>query len=164
MLNHIVLMGRLTRPPELRKTTAGVPVAAFSLACDRDYKDKETGERATDFVDCVAWRGTAEFAAKYLDKGRLIAVSGRLETQDWTDKDGNKRRSIKIRAENIYFADSKRTENGDAAAAQGGGEGVPAQDVGTGTAAEPAAGSGTEPDGFAELGPGFEGCDDNLPF
>lgn len=153
MLNHITLMGRLTRPPELRQTTSGVPVASFSLACDRDYKDKATGERATDFIDCVAWRGTAEFASKYLDKGRLVAVSGRLETQDWTDKEGNKRRSIKVRAENIYFADSKRSDAEGPAAPHDEGETEPA----------PAEEAG-EIDGFAELGPGFEGCTDNLPF
>lgn len=157
MLNHIDLMGRLVRPPELRMTGSNIPVASFTLACDRDYKDKNTGERAADFIDCVAWRGTAEFAEKYLDKGRLVVVSGRMETQNWTDKEGNKRRSTKLRVESIYFADSKRTDGGEASAPQGGDSEPPAQEMGDGpfTAGD---------DGFAELGPGFEDCADKLPF
>ena len=157
MLNHIDLMGRLTRQPELRMTGSNIPVASFTLACDQDYKDKKTGERATDFIDCVAWRGTAEFAEKYLDKGRLVVVSGRMETESWTDKDGNKRRSIKLRVENIYFASSKRTDGGDTAAPQGGGAVAPAQEMDDGASA-------ADGDSFAELGPGFEECSDSLPF
>ena len=108
MLNHITVMGRLTHDPELRKTQAGVPVASFSIACDRDFKDKATGERATDFIDIVAWRSTGEFASKYLAKGRMAVVSGRLQLRDWTDKEGNKRRSAEVVADNIYFGDSKK--------------------------------------------------------
>lgn len=106
MLNHIVLMGRLTRDPELRHTTTGTAVASFSLAVDRDFGKGE--EKQTDFIDIVAWRGTAEFAARYFGKGRMAVVSGRLQLRDWTDRDGNKRRSAEVVADNIYFADSKR--------------------------------------------------------
>lgn len=108
MLNKIALMGRLTRNPELRHTQSGTPVASFSLAVDRDFKDKQTGERATDFIDCVAWRSTAEFAARYLAKGRMAIVSGSLQLRDWTDKEGGKRRSAEVIVDNIYFGDSKR--------------------------------------------------------
>lgn len=113
MLNHIVLMGRLTRDPELRRTASGVAVASFSLAVDRDFGNRETGERETDFIDVVAWRGTAEFVSKYFSKGRMAVVSGRLQIRPWTDKDGNKRRSAEVVADNIYFGDSKRdNDNG----------------------------------------------------
>ena len=120
MLNHITIMGRLTRDPELRHTQSGVPVASFSIACDRDFKDKSTGERATDFIDVVAWRATGEFASKYLTKGRMAVVSGRLQMRDWTDKEGNKRRSAEIVAENIYFGDSKTKEEQEPPASAGG--------------------------------------------
>ena len=116
MLNHIVIMGRLTRDPELRRTQNGTAVASFSLACDRDYKP-EGVERETDFLDIVAWRSTAEFVQKYFAKGRMAVVTGRLQIRPWTDKDGNKRRSAEIVAENVYFGDSKR--DGDASAAAG---------------------------------------------
>ncbi len=109
MLNHIVLMGRLTRDPELRRTGTGTPVAAFTLAVDRDFgSNRETGERETDFIDIVAWRGTAEFVSKYFAKGRMAVVSGRLQIRNWNDKDGNKRRSAEVVADNVYFGDSKR--------------------------------------------------------
>ena len=108
MLNHIVLMGRLTRDPELRHTTNGVPVASFRLAVDRDFANRDTGERACDFIDIVAWRNTAEFVSKYFAKGRMAVVSGRLQMRDWTDKDGNKRTSAEVVADNVYFGDSKR--------------------------------------------------------
>ena len=111
MLNHITVMGRLTRDPELRRTQAGVPVASFSIACDRDFKDKSTGERATDFIDVVAWRSTGEFASKYLTKGRMAVISGRLQMRDWTDKEGNKRRSAEIIADSVYLGDSKSKED-----------------------------------------------------
>ena len=103
MLNRIVLMGRLTKKPELRRTQSGVAVTSFSLAVERDYKD-------ADFIDVVAWRGTAEFAAKYLDKGRMAAVTGSLQGRSWQDKEGNKRRSMEVLADSLYFADSKREE------------------------------------------------------
>ena len=112
MLNKIFLMGRLTRDPELRRTQTGTPVASFSLAVDRDFKDKSTGERSTDFIDVVAWRQTAEFVSRYFTKGRMAVVEGRLQIRDWTDKDGNKRRSAEVMAENIYFGDSKRDGDG----------------------------------------------------
>ena len=108
MLNHIVIMGRLTRDPELRRTGTGVAVASFSLAVDRDFSPRDGGERETDFIDCVAWRQTGEFVSKYFTKGRMAVVSGRLQIRSWTDKDGNKRRTAEIVADNVYFGDSKR--------------------------------------------------------
>ncbi|MGM9557644.1 MAG: single-stranded DNA-binding protein [Oscillospiraceae bacterium] len=107
MLNHIVLMGRLTRDPELRRTGSGVAVASFTLAVDRDYA-AQGAEKETDFVDIVAWRNTAEFVSRYFTKGRMAIVSGRLQIRNWTDKDGNKRRSAEVVADNVYFGDSKR--------------------------------------------------------
>ena len=108
MLNHITLMGRLTRDPELRRTGSGVAVASFSIAVDRDFGGRDGGERKTDFIDCVAWRQTGEFISKYFTKGRMIVVDGRLEMRDWTDKEGNKRRSAEVNVTNAYFGDSKR--------------------------------------------------------
>ena len=107
MLNHVVIMGRLGRDPELRYTQVGIPVVSFSLAVDRDFKDKNTGERVTDWIDVVAWRDTAEFVSKYLAKGRMCVVEGRIQVRDWTDQNGNKRRSVEVIAENVYFADSR---------------------------------------------------------
>ena len=113
MLNHITLMGRLVRDPELRRTGSGVAVASFRIAVDRDYSPKDGGERKADFIDCVAWRQTGEFISKYFTKGRMIVVDGRLEMRDWTDKDGNKRTSAEIVVANAYFGDSKRdSDNG----------------------------------------------------
>ena len=108
MLNHIVLMGRLTRDPELRRTGSGIAVASFSLAVERDFGKNENGERETDFIDIVAWRSTAEFVSKYFSKGRMAVVSGRLQIRNWNDRDGNKRRSAEVVADNVYFGDSKR--------------------------------------------------------
>ncbi len=108
MLNHITIMGRLTRDPELRRTGSGIAVASFTLAVGRDYAQKDGGDRETDFIDCVAWRGTGEFVSKYFSKGRMAVVSGRLQIQQWEDKDGNKRRSAKVVADNVYFGDSKK--------------------------------------------------------
>ena len=108
MLNRIILMGRLTRDPELRHTQTGTPVASFSLAVDRDFKDKTTGEKSTDFIDIVAWRAAAEFVAKYFTKGRMAVVDGRLQIHDWKDKDGNNRHSAEVVADNIYFGDSRK--------------------------------------------------------
>ena len=106
-------MGRLTRNPELRRTGSGVAVASFTLAVDRDLTGKD-GEKKTDFIDCVAWRATGEFVSKYFTKGRMACVSGSLQLRDWTDKDGNKRRSAEVIADNVYFADSKSaSENGN---------------------------------------------------
>ena len=113
MLNHITIMGRLTRDPELRRTGSGVAVATFRVAVDRDYVSKEGGERKTDFIDCVAWRSTGEFVSKYFTKGSMIVVDGRLEMRDWNDKDGNKRTSAEINVANVYFGESKRnSDNG----------------------------------------------------
>jgi single-strand DNA-binding protein len=109
MLNEVILMGRLTRDPELRRTGNGTAVASFSLAVDRDFKGQD-GERETDFIDIVAWRGTAEFVSKYFTKGRMAVVKGRLQVRDWTDKDGAKRRSTEVLAESVYFGDSKRSD------------------------------------------------------
>lgn len=110
MLNHVTIMGRLGADPELRYTNGKLPVARFSLAVDRDYKDKASGERATDWINVVAWRGTAEYAAKYFRKGRMAVVEGRLQTGSYTDQAGNKRNYTEVVAENIYFADSKTSD------------------------------------------------------
>lgn len=113
MLNRIILMGRLTRDPELRQTQSGTAVASFSLAVDRDFADKSTGQRPTDFIDIVAWRNTAEFVSKYFSKGRMAVVDGRLQIRDWEDSNGNKRRSAEVVAEHVYFGDSKREGGGE---------------------------------------------------
>ena len=112
MLNHITIMGRLTRDPELRRTGSGIAVASFTVAVDRDFGGRDGGEKETDFIDCVAWRQTGEFVSKYFTKGRMIVVSGRLQIRSWTDKDGNKRRTAEVVADNCYFGDSKRDDQG----------------------------------------------------
>ena len=111
MLNHIVIMGRLTRDPELRYTQSQIPVTSFTVAVDRDYGGRDGSERQTDFIDCVAWRNTAEFVSKYFSKGSMAVVSGRLQLRDWTDREGNKRRSAEIVADNVYFGESKRSRD-----------------------------------------------------
>ena len=108
MLNHITIMGRLTRDPELRYTQSQTPVASFTLAVDRDFGSRDGGERQTDFIDCVAWRSTAEFVSKYFHKGSMAVAAGRLQLRDWTDRDGNKRRSAEVVVDNIYFGESRR--------------------------------------------------------
>ena len=112
MLNHITIMGRLTRDPELRRTGSGVAVASFTVAVDRDFGKNENGEKETDFIDCVAWRQTGEFVSKYFTKGSMIVVSGRLQVRSWTDKEGNKRRTAEVVADNCYFGESKRNDGG----------------------------------------------------
>ena len=112
MLNKVVLMGRLTKDPELRRTGSGTAVTSFSLACDRDFKS-QSGEKETDFIEVVAWKNTAEFVSKYFSKGRMAVVEGRLQIRDWTDKSGNKRTTAEVVADNVYFADSKRSESND---------------------------------------------------
>lgn len=112
MLNHITIMGRMVRNPELRRTGSGVAVASFTVAVDRDFADKQTGEKETDFIDCVAWRQTGEFVSKFFTKGKLIVVSGRLQIRNWTDNEGAKRRSAEIVADNCYFAESKKDSSG----------------------------------------------------
>lgn len=151
MLNKIFLMGRLTRDPELRRTQGGTAVASFTLAVDRDFKDKQTGEKATDFIDCVAWRNTAEFVSRYFTKGRMAVAVGSLQLRDWTDRDGNKRRSAEVIADNVYFGDSKR-DGGPGDGYSGGEPSTPF----TGYAA-PASSSGNE---FSDL----SDDDDEPPF
>ena len=147
MLNHIILMGRLTRDPELRRTGSGVAVASFTLAVDRDFGNRETGEKETDFIDIVAWRNTAEFVSKYFAKGRMAVVSGRLQIRNWTDKEGGKRRSAEVVADNVYFGDSKRDGDNGGSFAPFNSDPAPA----------PAEGKGSD---FAML----EEDDSNLPF
>ena len=113
MLNHITIMGRLTRDPELRYTQSQTPVASFTLAVDRDFGSRDGGEKQTDFIDCVAWRSTAEFVSKYFRKGSMAVVSGRLQISSYTDRDGNKRNRAEVVTDNIYFGESRRREDGD---------------------------------------------------
>ena len=141
MLNKIFIMGRLTRDPELRRTQSGTAVTSFTLAVDRDFKS-QSGEKETDFIDVVAWRSTAEFAAKYFTKGRMAIVEGRLQIRPWTDKEGNSRRSAEVVADNIYFGDSKRDSAGDM-----GGYSAPAYTAPAGGYSAPVGG----PSGFAEI-------------
>ena len=143
MLNHIVLMGRLTRDPELRHTGSGISVASFTLAVDRDYKS-QSGEKECDFIDIVAWRNTAEFVSKYFDKGSMAVVSGRLEIRGWTDKEGNKRRSAEVVADNVYIGSSKR-------------------DTSSGGYDAPSGGYDAPSDGFTDFTP-LEEDDSDLPF
>ena len=152
MLNKIILMGRLTRDPELRRTGSGTAVTSFSLAVDRDFKSQGSEKKETDFIDVVAWRSTAEFVAKYFTKGRMAVVEGRLQIREWKDKDGNNRRSAEVIADNIYFGDSKRDGAGsyDSAPAYGASYGAPA-----GGYAAPMGGSA-----FAEI----DEEDGDLPF
>ena len=152
MLNKIFIMGRLTRDPELRSTQSGTPVASFSLAVDRDFKEQD-GSRATDFIDCVAWRSSAEFVDKYFSKGRMAVVEGRLQIRDWTDKDGNKRRSAEVVADNLYFGDSRRDNGGEGGSYTGGNSGYSAP---AGGYAAPVGGAS----GFAEI----DEEDGDLPF
>ena len=116
MLNHIDLMGRLVRNPELRYTQSQLPVVSFRIAVDRDFGGRDGSERQADFIDIVAWRNTAEFVSKYFTKGSMAVISGRLQMREWTDRDGNKRTSAEVVADNVYFGDSKRSreENGGA--------------------------------------------------
>lgn len=147
MLNKCFFMGRLTRDVELRHTQSGTAVASFSIAVDRDFKDKQTGEKSTDFIDVVAWRNTAEFVSRFFSKGRMVVVVGSLQMRDWTDKDGNKRRSAEVIAENVYFGDSKR--DGDS--------GQPSSSGYPGSYSTP---SSTPSDSFADM----KDDDGELPF
>lgn len=144
MLNKIIVMGRLTHDPELRRTGSGTPVCSFSIACDRDFKS-QSGEKETDFFDVVAWRTTGEFVSKYFTKGRMVVVEGRLQIREWQDKEGNKRRSAEVIADNVYFGDSKPKDGGDVPAYEG----------------EPGAGFGAPPSGFT---PNFGEENGELPF
>ena len=152
MLNRIILMGRLTRDPELRRTGSGTAVTSFSLAVDRDFKS-QSGEKETDFIDIVAWRSTAEFVSKYFTKGRMAVVEGRLQIRDWTDRDGGKRRSAEVVADNVYFGDSKR-DSGDTSGYSSGYSPAPAS-----RSAAPSSFSAGGSD-FAEIGED----DGELPF
>ena len=113
MLNHVCIMGRLTRDPELRRTGSGIAVTNFTLAVDRDYNPKDGAEKETDFIDCIAWRASAEFVSKYFSKGQMAVVSGKLRIRNWTDKDGNKRRNAEVEADSVYFGDSKKSSEGN---------------------------------------------------
>ena len=150
MLNKIIIMGRLTRDPELRRTGSGTAVTSFSLAVDRDFKS-QSGEKETDFIDIVAWRSTAEFVSKYFTKGRMAVVEGRLQIRDWTDRDGGKRRSAEVIADNVYFGDSKREGGSDYSPAPAYGTPAPSRGY-----AAPAGGQSD----FAEIG----AEDGELPF
>ena len=158
MLNHIVIMGRLARDPELRHTQSGVAVASFRLAVDRDFKDKNTGERATDWIDVVALRQTGEFVSRYFTNGRMAVVEGRLQMRDWTDKDGNKGTSAEVVADNVYFGDSKRDGEGGGSFSSGyrqdGGYSQPAPRSGSYGGGDALSGYGAPPadgDSFSEL-------------
>ena len=129
MLNHITIMGRLTRDPELRRTGSGKPVASFTVAVDRDFSQGD--QKETDFIDCVAWNKTGEFVDKYFSKGSMIVVAGRLQIRSWTDKDGNKRRSAEVVADNVYFGESKSQESRGTQAPSYGGYTTPANDYAT---------------------------------
>lgn len=131
MLNHIVTMGRLVRDPELRHTQSGIPVTSFTIACDRDYKDAN-GDKATDFIDVVAWRNTADFVSRYFTKGRMAVIDGRLQLRDWTDREGNRRRSAEILANIVNFGDSRPQQQSQTAPAPVGvyaGGGYSAEDL-----------------------------------
>lgn len=141
MLNKIFIMGRLTRDPELRRTQSGTPVVSFALAVDRDYKNAD-GNKATDFIEVVAWRTTAEFVSKYFAKGRMAVVEGRLQIRDWTDKEGSKRRSAEVVADNVYFGDSKK--EGDSSGGSYGGSSGGYKAAGKAVDVEPEAGDFAE--------------------
>lgn len=141
MLNKIFLMGRMTRDPELRRTQNGTPVAGFALAVDRDYKNAD-GTKETDFIEVVAWRSSAEFVSKYFTKGRMAVVEGRLQIRDWQDKDGNKRRSAEVIADNVYFGDSKK--EGDSSGGSYGGSSGGYKAAGKAVDVEPEAGDFAE--------------------
>lgn len=145
-------MGRMVRDPELRTTQSGISVCSFTLACDRDFKSKDGGEKETDFIDCVAWRSTAEFVCKYFAKGRMMAVEGRLQLRDWVDKEKNKRRSAEIQVSSAYFADSKAKEQEPPEVTHGAADGFP-----TGGFPE-----GPLPKGFDPFA--GDGDDGDLPF
>ena len=164
MLNHIVIMGRLTRDPEMRRTGSGIAVTSFTVAVDRDAAPKGQ-DKETDFIDCVAWRNTGEFVNSYFTKGRMIVVSGRLQIRSWTDKDGNKRRTAEVVADNVYFGDSNKKEdsNHGGYSAPAPGYGAPVGNYGTGGQ------FGGYGGGYAPPAPGsdfamMEGEDGQLPF
>ena len=151
MLNHIIIMGRLTRDPELRTTQSGVSVTSFTVAVDRDFGGRDGGERQTDFIDCVAWRQTGEFVSKYFHKGSMIVVSGRLQSRKWQDRDGNNRTNWEINADNVYFGESRRdSESGSFSSYDN-----------RGSYSAPQQSSAPAPSAFSELDDGDDG---ELPF
>ena len=152
MLNRIDIMGRLTRDPELRHTQSQTPVASFTLAVDRDFGGRDGGERQTDFIDCVAWRQTAEFVSKYFQKGSMAVVSGRLQIRDWTDRDGGKRRSAEVVVDNIYFGESRRSRDDSGSTYSS----APSYSYDSGSSKS----SGSSYGGFQEL----DGDESDLPF
>jgi len=147
-MNHIVIMGRLTRDPERRETQSGTPVTSFTLAVDRRFKSKDSGERKADFINVVAWDKTADFVSRYFVKGKMAAVSGRLEVREWTDKENNKRWNTEVIAENVYFTGDTRGDNPSAGPAD------PKEDFGAGYTTP------VESSDFAEL----DVDDGDLPF
>ena len=157
MLNHLTIMGRLTRDPELRYTQSQTPVASFTLAVDRDYGGRDGGEKQTDFIDCVAWRQTAEFVSKYFQKGSMAVVSGRLQIRDWTDREGGKRRSAEVVVDNIYFGESRRRDSGESGS-YGGNYGSSGESRSYSAPSSSSSSSNASP--FAELDDG----DGELPF
>ncbi len=158
MLNHIVIMGRLTRDPEIRYTQSQTPVVSFTVAVDRDFGGRDGGEKQTDFIDCVAWRSTAEFVSKYFHKGSMTVVSGRLQIRDWQDRDGNKRRSAEIVADNVYFGESRRRDEDNRDSY--GGNNYSANSYGGNSSDTGRGASAPAPSAFAELGDD----DGELPF
>ncbi len=160
MLNRIIIMGRLVRDPELRTTQSGTPVTSFTLAVDRDFKSRDSGEKSTDFIDVVAWRQTAEFVCKYFAKGRMAVAEGRLQIREWKDRDGNNRRTAEVVADNVYFADSKRdAESAGSYTGSPAYGGAPAYG-GSGSYGGGYAPASSEPSGFAEI----DDQDGDLPF
>ena len=155
MLNHIVIMGRLTRDPELRTTQGGVNVASFSVAVERDFGSRDGGERQTDFIDCVAWRQTGEFVSRYFRKGSMIVVSGRLQSRKWQDRDGNNRTNWEISADNVYFGEGRR-DGGDSR----GNDGYSGSSYGSYDSPRSSAPSAPAPSAFSEL----SDDDGELPF
>lgn len=163
MLNHITIMGRLVRDPELRRTGSGTAVSSFTVAVDRDFSGRDGGEKETDFIDCVAWRQTGEFVSKYFTKGRMIVVSGRLQIRSWTDKEGNKRRAAEVVADNCYFGDSKK--DSDNSSSSYGGDSYGSNSYGAGSYDQPAGSYGgySAPPPQTEFSM-LEGDDEQLPF
>ena len=164
MLNHITIMGRLTRDPELRRTGSGIAVASFTVAVDRDFGGRDGGERETDFIDCVAWRQTGEFVSKYFTKGSMMVVSGRLQIRSWTDKDGNKRRTAEVVADNCYFGDSKREDAGSFGGNTYGGSSYGNNNYGGYNAPAPSYGGYSAPAAPASAFAMLEDDDAQLPF
>ena len=158
MLNHIVIMGRLTRDPELRYTQAQVPVASFTVAVDRDFGGRDGGEKQTDFIDCSAWRQTGEFVSKYFRKGSMIVVSGRLQSRKWQDRDGNNRTNWEISADNVYFGESRRRD--DDGRDSFGGNNSPSNFGGNSYESNRGASAPAQPNPFQDLGDD----DGELPF